>query len=171
MTKQLFVDLDGVLADFDGFVLRQFGLVNTRETRMTTSTGETISDSQFWKIVNKYEGRLFYDMRPMPYAHKLWRELKKYNPIILTGVPDPTGKLANAADDKRQWVREFIDEDVKVVACKSRNKRDYGKPGDILLDDWPKYKHLWEEMGGKFLIHHDVDLSIAAVTAVMVDGS
>ena len=35
------------------------------------------------------------------------------------------------------------------------------QPGDILIDDWPKYKHLWEEAGGIFILHTSAAQSIA----------
>lgn len=149
-TPQLFVDLDGVLADFDGFIEKEFGIENNRENELPN----------FWDIVRGYKGRLYYDMKPLPYAKKLWKALKPYNPVILTGCPY---SIPTAAQDKREWVAKYIDPDVQVVTCKSRNKRNYGVVGDFLLDDWAKYKALWEEMGGVFLLHKDPDESIEMV--------
>jgi predicted kinase len=161
--KQLFVDLDGVLADFDGFIAKEFGIEGNRENERP----------DFWDIVRGYDkrcsvckfseddtihrkghefvaGRLYYDMKPLPYATDLWNGLKRFNPIILTGCP---WSIPTAADDKRQWVAEFIDPEAQVITCRSRSKRFYGKPGDILLDDWTKYQPLWESMGGTFILH------------------
>lgn len=135
---QLFLDLDGVFADFDGFIEAELGIVNNRENE----------DPNFWDKARAYKGRLYYDMKPLPWAKELWKELMGLNPIILTGCP---WSIATAADDKRQWVAEQLDDEVEVVCCKSRNKSKYAKPGDVILDDWTKYKDLWEAKGGKFI--------------------
>lgn len=150
LTPQLFVDLDGVLADFDGFVEKTFGIVNNKENERP----------DFWDIMRGYKGRLYADLAPLSYAKKLWKALKPYKPVILTGVPF---SLPTAAQDKRDWVRQYIDPDVQVVTCRSRCKAKYGVRGDLLLDDWRKHEHLWTEMGGVFLHHTDPDQSIKMV--------
>lgn len=137
-SPQLFVDLDGVLADFDGFI-ESLGIVSDRDGPDRPG---------FWDDLRAYPGRLYYDMKPMPQARDLWNKLKGFKPMILTGVP---WSIPNAANDKRQWVEEMVDPDTFVVCCKSRNKRLYAKAGDVLVDDWTKYKDLWEDMGGKFI--------------------
>lgn len=155
---QLFVDLDGVLADFDGFIEEHMGITNNRENE----------DPDFWPKVRAYQGRMFLEMSPLKWAASLWKKLKPFKPIILTGNP---WSIPTAADDKRQWVKEKIDPDVQVICCKSRNKRLYGRAGDILLDDWTKYEPLWTGMGGKF-IHFtgNVEESVKAVKEALAHG-
>ena len=70
-------------------------------------------------------------------------------PIILTGIARKPG----CAEEKREWVAKYIDPGAEVITCWSKDKRNHGKPGDILVDDWHKYRDLWEEMGGIFLLH------------------
>lgn len=153
-SPQLFVDLDGVLADFDRFIEKELGIVNNRDNELP----------DFWDRVRGYEGRLYFDMAPMPYAKELWAALKPYNPIILTGCPH---SIATAGSDKREWVAKHIDPDARVITCKSRNKSLYAKPGDILLDDWAKYRDLWTKNGGIFLLHKDPTESIQMVKAAL----
>lgn len=151
---QLFLDLDGVLADFDGFIEKELGIVNNRENE----------DPNFWDKARAYKGRLYYDMKPLQGASTLYKALKGFKPIILTGCP---WSIPTAADDKRQWVKENIDPDVQVICCKSRNKSLYMQPGDVLLDDWNKYQALWEAKGGTFVLHKNVEESIRRVTNTM----
>jgi hypothetical protein len=35
--------------------------------------------------------------------------------------------------------------------------------GDVLVDDWPKYRHLWEAAGSIFILHENADKSIEQV--------
>lgn len=148
---QLFCDLDGVLADFDGFIEKEFGIVNNRDNELPN----------FWDIMRGYSGRLYFDMSPLPGAQDLWAGLRGYHPIILTGCP---WSIASAAQDKRDWVKKYIDPDVQVVTCKSRNKSNYMKPGDILLDDWTKHRDAWVSKGGVWITFTgDVDKALQDV--------
>jgi 5'(3')-deoxyribonucleotidase len=146
--RQVFVDLDGVLADFDGFYASQFGITPDRDAPEPPG---------FWKRIDDH-GRFFRDMPPLPDAMRLWDGVKLYHPepIILTGIPLTPG----AEEQKREWVAEHIQSDARVICCRSKDKRNYGRPGDILIDDWKKYRHLWEEMGGVFILHISVDTSL-----------
>jgi predicted kinase/5'(3')-deoxyribonucleotidase len=154
-TPQLFLDLDGVLADFDGFIERELGIVNNRENEAP----------DFWDRVRSYAGRLYRDMEPLPHATELYQRLKPYRPVILTGVPF---SLPTAAQDKREWVKAHIDPDVQVVTCKSRNKSKYMLPGDVLLDDWEKHKAAWTDKGGVWITFTgDVEKAVEEVTKAM----
>lgn len=149
---QLFLDLDGVLADFDGFIERELGIVNNRENE----------DPDFWDKARAYKGRLYYDMKPLPDAKALFDALRPFKPLILTGCP---WSIESAADDKRQWVYEQIDPKVEVVCCKSRNKRLYARAGDLILDDWTKYKTDWEaKCGPDTFIHYTGDIKASLKT-------
>lgn len=153
-SPQLFVNLDGVLADFDGFIEKELGIINNRDNELP----------DFWDRVRGYKGRLYFDMAPFEYALDLWKALKAYNPVILTGCPH---SIATAGSDKREWVAKHIDPDARVITCKSRNKSLYAKPGDILLDDWAKYRDIWTKNGGTFLLHKDPIESIEMVKDVL----
>lgn len=154
-TPQVFVDLDGVLADFDGFIEKEFGIAGNRENERP----------DFWDIVRGYTGRLYFDMDPLPGAEDLWRALLPYNPIILTGIP---WSIPTAVQDKRDWVAKYIDPLARVIPCRSRSKSRYGKPGDILIDDWTKYQQLWQDMGGVWFTYKgDWKATVKAVRAAL----
>lgn len=154
-TPQLFLDLDGVFADFDGFVEKEFGIVNNRTDERT----------DFWDILRGYPGRLYHDMAPLPYATELYNRLIHFRPVILTGVP---WSISRAAQDKREWVATHLDPNVQVVTCASRNKWKYQLPGDVLLDDSVKHQPRWEEKGGIWITFTgDVDLAVAQVEEAM----
>lgn len=153
--RQLFIDLDGVLADFDGFYESQFGI----------RPNKAIKDPpDFWKNVERH-GTFFADMAPMPDALDLWWGAKQLHPepVILTGLP----RMKDAEAQKRDWVKRHVDMDAKVICCQSKDKRDHGKPGDVLVDDWDKYRHLWEGMGGIFVLHTSAAASLALVKEIL----
>lgn len=50
-----------------------------------------------------------------------------------------------------------------MITTLSKEKRSHAKRGDILVDDFLKYRCLWEEMGGIFIHHKNAADSIREV--------
>ena len=135
---QIFVDMDGVLADFDSGYAALFGPHSGRE-----------ADDVDWSLVRNTPG-FYASLPPMPDFHELWAALEPHSPVILTGVPH---SVPEATDNKRAWVEKHIGSHARMIGCKSREKCLHDKPGDVLIDDWEKYKHLWLDMGGHWITH------------------
>ncbi|HVY59143.1 MAG TPA: hypothetical protein VHA77_14925 [Xanthobacteraceae bacterium] len=142
---QLFVDMDGVLADFDAHHEAIFGV-----------RPDKIADNVDWEQVRRV--RDFYlDIPPMADLQILWGYIEKYRPIVLTGVP---AAVAEAPDNKRAWVRKNLGDHVEVRCCPSKDKYLHAAPGDLLIDDWEKYRHLWVGAGGRWVTHRSADETI-----------
>jgi hypothetical protein len=138
--RQIFLDCDGVLADFDTAALRIFG----QDPRQAEEELET---EEFWARL-RYQGRFFHDLPLLEDGLRLYRAVAHLHPVILTGCPE--GGWAEPG--KLEWAGRHFPS-VKMLTCRSRDKRLHMRPGDVLVDDFLKYKHLWEEAGGVF-IHH-----------------
>lgn len=154
--RQLFVDLDGVLADFDGFYLHQFGKPLDR--------GGESDPPGMWENIRQH-GTFYRDMPPLADAEELWNGVRRWNPVVLTGVPYT--QVPEAERHKRAWMQEHFGADVPVVCCKSRHKYRHGKPGDVLVDDWAKYQDLWVRMGGVFVLHRSAKDSLAVLETLL----
>lgn len=48
-----------------------------------------------------------------------------------------------------------------MITCKSAEKSKYCEPGDVIIDDWPKYSHLWMAAGGHFILHESASKSLS----------
>lgn len=140
--RQLFLDCDGVLADMDGGYEKHFGIRPNRAE---------VPAKDFWGNVQQH-GKFFLELDLLPDALELWEGAKKFHPrpIIITGLPH---SVPHCDQHKRQWIRTYIDPDVQVICCASKNKYKYGNSDDVLIDDWAKYQDLWEAMGGIFVLH------------------
>ena len=138
MRQQLFLDCDGVLADFDA------GFQNL--TGVEPHTFEELYGSvTFWARV--YKSDSFFENLPiMEQGYKLYEAVKHLRPIILTGTPRGDWSIIQ----KMRW-RDKHYPGVPMVTCPSREKRLYCQPGDVLIDDLLKYKTLWEGAGGHFI--------------------
>ena len=133
--RRLYLDYDGVLADFDkGFEL--FTGMKSGEYE------ETHGSSNFWTVIREHKS--FFEHLPlMPDAMELFDAVKHLRPIILTGVP-----FGNWAAPQKYKHRNTHFPGIPVVTCPSKDKRLFCQPGDVIVDDIAKYKHLWEEAGG-----------------------
>lgn len=150
--RQLFLDSDGVLADFNAVADPIVG-GNAREVK------DRIGEDAFWKIFEDLPD--FYGSLPlMPEAMKLYEGLKHFYPVILTGTPRPW-----AAPQKKAWVMKHFPH-VTVTTCRSADKYKFMRDGDIIVDDYLKYRDLWEEHGGIFIHFQNADQAIADVKAI-----
>ena len=142
---RLFVDMDGVLADFDTGYRNLFGDKSDKEL-----------DNVDWKRIRDHGG-FFESLPPMHDFDHIWQAVEPFNPTIITGCPED---VEEAYANKLAWVHKNIGTHISMIGCKSRDKCLYGKPGDILIDDWEKYMHLWRGMGGHWITHISAESSV-----------
>ena len=84
---------------------------------------------------------------------------------MLTGV---SSAVEEAPENKRAWVRRHLGNDVEVRCCPSKDKCLHAEPGDILIDDWEKYRHLWIAQGGLWVLHQSAAKSIQELVSLGV---
>ena len=136
----LFLDADGVLADFDAGAKALLGM-------SAHDFEEKHGKREFWRrLANAKE---FYATLPlMPDAMLLFDAVKHLDPTILTGLP-----LGNwAAPQKVRWAAvHFLG--TKIITCMARDKYRHMTAGDVLVDDRADHRGKWEDAGGTF-IHH-----------------
>ena len=90
----------------------------------------------------------FANLEPLPDATELYDAVRHLEPVILTGLP--RGDWAES--QKHRWAQRHFS-GVEVVTTSAALKYEHCHPGDALVDDRDKYRHLWEGVGGVF-IHH-----------------
>ena len=147
-TRQLYLDCDGVLADFDAGVRELLG-IGPQEFMDRRGKGT------FWKKLAAAPD--FYARLPlMPDARELFDAVKHLDPVILTGLP--LGKWA--APQKVRWAAEHFP-GTRILTVMARDKRNHCNPGDVLVDDMDRHRHLWEEAGGIFVLHKNARESLA----------
>lgn len=153
----IWLDMDGVVADFD---THYFNLSGSRPTRWPDP--ETVN----WKLVNSVPD--FYRTMPlMPGAHDLFRyAVSTAYTAFLTGAPR---SVATTEKQKREWGGEQFG-DTHIVCCPSREKYQFCAPGDVLVDDYLKYRVDWERAGGIFIHHTSADDSIRQLGELVLCG-
>lgn len=155
--KLVFCDLDGVLADFEQGVKNRF-----------KKLPDELNASLMWGVINK--STTFFETLPwMPKGKQLWESIKKYDPIILTGVP-PNSKTA--AEQKRRWCAKELGPDIHVITCLTKDKSKYCKPDSVLIDDRTDNLNNWNYAGGKFFLYDEdfIDSIVRRLDKHLGDG-
>ena len=155
MPKQphLFLDCDGVLADFDAGAKAILGM-SPADFQKRHGSGE------FWKRLARAQN--FYgDLPEMADAQRLFEAVKHLKPTILTGLP--LGKWA--APQKERWAAEHFP-GVPIITTMARQKHEHMEPSDVLVDDRENHRHLWENAGGVFIHHKDVEDTLRQLAAI-----
>ena len=137
---RLFLDADGVLADFDRSARELLG-ASPKEYIAKHGRGA------FWKRLAKTPN-FFGTLPEMADARILFDAVKHLKPTILTGLP--TGSWS--APQKVEWAAEHFP-GVPIITCMARDKHKHMHPGDVLVDDREKHRAAYEAHGVRF-IHH-----------------
>jgi hypothetical protein len=147
MKQQIYLDCDGVLADFDKKATEVLG--------MPPREYENIhGEASFWNTLYEYPN-YFAELDPMEDAHELVEAVRYLDPIILTGHP----RGYWAVPQKLAW-RDKHFKDIPMITCRSVDKRKFCRPGDVLIDDWHKYQDHWIGARGFFILHTSAKDSI-----------
>lgn len=150
---RLFLDCDGVLADFDAGATRILGM-------RPAQFQERYNPGLFWKKLASAPD--FYANLPlMPGAKKLFEAVRHLDPVILTGLPRGNW----AAPQKERWAAEHFP-GTAIITCMAVDKRNHSRPGDVLVDDTLKHRHLWEDAGGIFVHHQNVERTLAELATL-----
>lgn len=157
MRRQVWIDQDGVLADFDRLHEAIFGWRADATDPSGNKFWKDFGD-EHWHEIAAVPG--FYTQIPiMPTARDLWHDvdaLIQYHGLpsarILTGV---RADMPQFVMDKREWVTTNFGLHAadRMVACVSREKALHCQPGDVIIDDWARYRGFWEAAGGHWILH------------------
>lgn len=150
---KLFLDCDGVLADFDAGVRDLLG-TDAKSFERKRGIGA------FWRELARAPD--FYATLPkMPDADELFEAVRHLGPTILTGLP--LGKWA--APQKVRWAAEHFP-GVPVITCMARDKHRHMAGSDVLVDDRANHREAWVEAGGIFVLHRSARESIARLSEI-----
>ena len=151
---QLYLDCDGVLADFDAGARVLLGM----PPRLFQQRHGLAA---LWRELGRHPD--FYGTLPlMADAHVLFDAVKHLDPIILTGLP--RGQWA--APQKVRWAAEHFP-GTRVITVLAVDKRDHARDGDILVDDRLKHAHLWESAGGTFVHHRHAEDTLVRLREII----
>lgn len=175
LSSKIYLDMDGVLVDFDKGLLDNFGVQNCLITYGTADKDKT---PEQWAISNKVwecmnTPKFFRSLPPMEGFKELWEAANKLTrqTYILTAFPN-TENNKQVGRDKWDWIQEYLPEVTsdKFIFCERKDKVQYATycipegrytPGasfggpNILVDDLLLNCQEWERAGGQSVLFKD----------------
>lgn len=178
LAPKVFCDLDGVLADFYGGMMAAYPAM-----KIPTDVEKFLDGERNWGQVWKEHPHLFRTLPLLADAKVLMTGLLRLRDkgyirlAILSAIPsvwaDQSVTRQSSATDKKQWVQEHfptvnIDD---IIVCRRSEKVQYAleervekHPIPILIDDFPKNIHEWENIGKSFgILHTSAQSSLMAL--------
>ncbi len=152
MEKKIYLDLDGVLADFDR------GVLELCKMKAASQNGkrDVKYDDLMWQRIRMTDH--FYDrLELMPGAKMMFDQIfSRYGEQceILTGIPKPERGIVNAGQDKINWVKRCLSDKVKINIVLRKEKLQYcSGQNSILIDDRERTIQDWRKAGGIGILH------------------
>lgn len=136
---QVYVDMDGVLADFfaDMAKMADYPVAHWKE----------MDQRDISKVFQKISGTdFFYKLHPYPQNNTLLQSIINIAGSFSILTSPLAGDELNCEVMKRKWIEEFLQFDPEEVIV-TENKAQYAK-GNILIDDYHVNIAKWEAAGG-----------------------
>lgn len=164
MYNTIFLDMDGVLADFDAKIVELLGV----------KLGSFSTSAAGWDAIAPYKHELFSQLEPMPDAYELYdgvRELaytNKMDVAVLTAIPK-YGRMPYARIQKYEWIQDFFPEIGHRfnIGPYAEHKQLHCIPGDILIDDNLMNIEQWNSVGGFGIYHTSALDSLKQLEAIL----
>lgn len=146
MIKQIFLDMDGVLADFDSA---------KQKLQEEYALGRALEKNEMWTIIHSEFPYWFYNLPVMADAVELYRwaieKVEIFNTAILTAV-GRTNSM-EVARQKTAWIRFNLDHDATIIPCRRKHKKAWATPESLLIDDNEQNCLEFREAGGHAILY------------------
>ena len=161
----IYIDLDGVLADFDGYYQEITGL--------TPKAYESIYGTEkFWEQIYK-DGDYFNRLEKTSFADRLISFVFDVFPDvekkILTALPRDYNNEFKT--QKIRWVQRYYGDLFSIeqilLSPSGEGKAQFAQPGDILIDDMQKNIDAWNAVGGNGVLVSDSEYKIFTELALL----
>lgn len=141
-----FVDMDGVLFDWEGAALKLFGLKpNTYKKGVPIAEQMGISKSKLWKQIDRTGRKFWASLDPYPWAEAMIAELSRIDEVFILSSPslDPSS-CAGKLEALQKFFGKKNYRDYLFSNCKYLLAQD----GRTLIDDKEKHVDRFTRAGG-----------------------
>ncbi len=145
----VYVDMDGVLADFFGEIAKAHNVDYWREIHRQDIGIDQIAQ----------QPGFIQSLPPMPNAGRLMAGiLKLSNKYSILSSP-LMSNVEDSTEEKSDWLKRYLSKHQPQAIIYDHEKFKYARQADgtpnILIDDWETNIRLWEANGGIGILHKD----------------
>jgi len=147
--KHIYVDIDGVLADFEGYWIKQYGSYDFCRDKFKL----LIEQDRVFTKLNK--------TRNCDLLVEYLKSVKKNFPVKISILSSSGTKRTNlrqqVIEQKTEWLTKNIDfefDSLNFVTCKPE-KANYATNNSFLIDDMPGCVEPFIQAGGSAVLHRD----------------
>jgi len=148
----VYLDMDGVIADFFGGVERMFGVKHWKELTSVKTGGELKQE-----VINRITGSDFFANLPkFNTTDSLIQLIKSTTGGKFSILTSPLiGDHENSATQKKIWISKNIERPDEVIVSGRKEKWAKQKNGtpNILIDDRPVNIERWQSRGGYGILY------------------
>lgn len=152
--RTIYIDMDGVVADFNSFVSNLLGRqIGWHERDLSAKEWDVLSN-----VPNLY-AQLPLIEKSVEMVNLCKTFQSEVNVEFLSAIPRKT-TMPSAKQDKIDWINKYFPGTVVNFGPYSKDKQYWARPGDILIDDKPSNINEWGTAGGIPIYHlGDFDLT------------
>ena len=153
---EVYIDMDGVLADFFGPVAKHHGVKNWRQARKDRAR----SGGKIDKIAKK--PGYFLHLKPLPNAGKLINGVLKMDDHYNILSSPMLSCVEQSTREKSEWLQKHLSKNPPRAVLFDHEKFKSAKQADgtpnILIDDYDTNIRLWEANGGIGILYKDSEI-------------
>lgn len=152
MIHRIYLDMDGVLCDFEGAAFRLFGREDLAQSPPTHGPRDLvaflgISAAEFWHTIAKQGSQWWERLEPYPWADTIIT--LAYAACDNVAILSDPANCNHSAAGKLAWVGRRYS---RVPVVLTREKYRLAQPGAVLIDDWARQCEAFEEEGGRAIL-------------------
>jgi 5'(3')-deoxyribonucleotidase len=148
--KAIFLDMDGVIADFMSAALGALGRSETPEQITTWRCYEQLatSEAEFWDA-QKRDHDFWYNISPYPNIGLFIDCMRSYADVYFASSPS---LHPNCASHKMAWLRNHVGAWTYDRVMLGKPKHLLSGPGRLLIDDFHTNVDNWVKEGGEAIL-------------------
>jgi len=180
-TIHVFLDMDGVLADYEGAVSQDEDLKKLKSNLdLLINQNDEFKNQQYDEIKKSLSGPqadpslkaikkalqlynarkyilagkegFFLGLEPLPGAAELVNGVARITGVLPSILTAPIERSKYCEPEKEEWMKKHFAGQYDKFHC-SLNKERYASPGQVLIDDREKYTIPFQNAGGKSILY------------------
>lgn len=152
-TTRIFLDVDGVLADWVGACAGLFGrdpatLDWSQSSDMAVALG--VSTNTMWRRIDGVGPSFWAGLDPYPWTMELWERARDVAPTVLLTSPS---HHPSSLDGKLRWMNRVLGGGKPFRDFLVGPRKEFcASPGSLLIDDRASMCRLFREHGGEAVV-------------------